>query len=194
MKALHIGLGAVALVALGGCATRNADSLPPAPAGTTAPADAAGAGPGAGQAGSTPGSDAVVGTGATVGPDGDPAVAGTRANFIAAVPSDRIFFDLDQSSLDGEDETVLRAHAQYLQRNPGVRVTVEGHADERGTREYNLALGERRANAAKTFLVSQGIAEQRIGTISYGKERPDATGSDEGSWARNRRAVTVTVQ
>ncbi|MBS0504858.1 MAG: OmpA family protein, partial [Proteobacteria bacterium] len=75
-----------------------------------------------------------------------------------------------------------------------VRVTIEGHADERGTREYNLALGERRANAAKNYLASLGIGAGRISTISYGKERPEALGSDEASWAKNRRAVTVTVQ
>src|SRR3546814_3201658 len=74
--------------------------------------------------------------------------------------------------------------------NPNVRVTVEGHADERGTRDYNLALGERRANAAKNYLVSLGVPESRISTISYGKERPEALGSDESAWAQNRRAVT----
>src|SRR3546814_6894164 len=78
--------------------------------------------------------------------------------------------------------------------NPNVRVTVEGHADERGTRDYNLALGERRANAAKNYLVSLGVPESRISTTSYGKERPEALGSDESAWAQNRRAVTVTVQ
>ena len=75
-----------------------------------------------------------------------------------------------------------------------MRITVEGHADERGTREYNLALGDRRANAAKNYLVARGIAPARITTISYGKERPVALGSDEESWAQNRRAVTVVVQ
>ena len=74
---------------------------------------------------------------------------------------------------------------------PSVRATIEGHCDERGTREYNLALGERRANAAKNFLAAQGISAPRLSIISYGKERPVATGSDEGSWAQNRRAVTV---
>src|SRR3546814_10697194 len=78
--------------------------------------------------------------------------------------------------------------------NPNVRVTVEGHADERGTRDYNLALGERRANAAKNYLVSLGVPESRISTISYGKERPEALGSEESAWAQNRRAVTATVR
>ena len=82
----------------------------------------------------------------------------------------------------------------WLARYPGKRVTVEGHADERGTRDYNLALGERRANAAKTYLVGLGVSAERVQTVSFGKERPAALGSDEASWARNRRAVTVTVQ
>ncbi|HEX8668816.1 MAG TPA: OmpA family protein, partial [Allosphingosinicella sp.] len=81
-----------------------------------------------------------------------------------------------------------------LQRYQNVRVTIEGHADERGTREYNLALGDRRANAAKNYLVGRGIAPGRINVISYGKERPEALGSDESAWAQNRRAVTVVPQ
>jgi len=110
------------------------------------------------------------------------------------VSSDRVFFDTDKYDVDAEDQTTLRSQAQWLAANPNVRVTVEGHADERGTREYNLALGERRANAAKNYLASLGVDSSRITTISFGKERPAALGSDEQAWAQNRRAVTVTVQ
>ena len=81
-----------------------------------------------------------------------------------------------------------------MDRVEPVRITIEGHADERGTRDYNIALGDRRANAAKNYLASLGISPSRINTVSYGKERPAALGSDEASWAQNRRAVTVTVQ
>src|SRR3546814_1195623 len=90
---------------------------------------------------------------------------------MASVSSDRIFFDTDKYDVSAEDQTTLQSQAQWLMANPNVRVTVEGHADERGTRDYNLALGERRANAAKNYLVSLGVPESRISTISYGKER-----------------------
>ena len=86
---------------------------------------------------------------------------------------------------------MLDTQAAWLQRYPNVRVTIEGHADERGTREYNLALGDRRANAAKNYLEARGIAASRMTVMSWGKERPVALGSDEGAWAQNRRAVTV---
>jgi len=118
---------------------------------------------------------------------------GSQADFIASVSSDRIYFDTDKSDVDDEDRATLRSQAEWLLRYPQKRVTVEGHCDERGTREYNIALGERRANAAKNYLAALGIDPARISTISYGKERPAATGSDEASWARNRRAVTVTI-
>lgn len=119
---------------------------------------------------------------------------GSQADFVATMNgSDTIYFDLDQYSVDGVDTAALQSQAQWLARYPQKRATVEGHADERGTREYNLALGERRANAAKNFLVSLGVDASRLTTLSYGKERPAAVGSDEQSWARNRRAVTVTI-
>src|SRR3546814_15376379 len=106
---------------------------------------------------------------------------------MASVSSDRIFFDTDKYDVSAEDQTTLQSQAQWLMANPNVRVTVEGHADERGTRDYNLALGERRANAAKNYLVSLGVPESRISTISYGKERPETTGYDDSAWAQNRR-------
>jgi peptidoglycan-associated lipoprotein len=118
-------------------------------------------------------------------------IPGSRADFLRTVPSDRIFFDTDSYTVDNEDRMTLDAQAAWLQRYPNVRVTIEGHADERGTREYNLALGDRRANAAKNYLQSRGIDVSRMSVISWGKERPDAIGSDESAWAKNRRAVTV---
>ena len=105
-----------------------------------------------------------------------------------------IYFDPDRYNLDSADSAALQTQAQYLAQYPNISITVEGHADERGTREYNLALGERRANAAKNFLVSIGVPANRIRTVSYGKERPVALGSNEAAWAQNRRAVSVVVQ
>ena len=123
-------------------------------------------------------------------------VPGSQEDFLANVGQfgDRIFFDTDRFNVDTEDQTTLQRQAQWLARYPNTRITVEGHADERGTRDYNLALGERRANSAKNYLTSVGVDAARVQTVSYGKERPSAMGSDEQSWAQNRRAVTVTVQ
>jgi peptidoglycan-associated lipoprotein len=118
-------------------------------------------------------------------------VPGSRADFIAQAGSDTIYFGTDAYDVDAEDQAVLTKQAAWLAKYPNVTVTIEGHCDERGTREYNLALGERRANAAKNFLVQAGVPASRVSVISYGKERPVATGSDEASWAQNRRAVTV---
>lgn len=118
-------------------------------------------------------------------------VPGSRADFLAQAGSDTVFFDTDSYDVDAEDQATLSRQAQWLAKYPNVSVTIEGHCDERGTREYNLALGERRANAAKNYLVSVGVPASRISVISYGKERPLATGSDEAAWAQNRRAVTV---
>lgn len=121
-------------------------------------------------------------------------IPGSQADFIAQMMgADTIYFDLDRYNIDSADAAALAQQAQWLGRYPNKRATIEGHADERGTRDYNLALGERRANAAKNYLVGQGIDASRLNTVSYGKERPVALGSDEASWAKNRRAVTVTV-
>lgn len=120
--------------------------------------------------------------------------AGTQAHFAAAVgPSTTIYFDTDRYNVDSQDAAALQAQAQYFARYPQVTFTIEGHADERGTREYNLALGERRANSAKAYLVSLGVDANRISVLSYGKERPVALGSDEGAWAQNRRAASVII-
>ncbi|KRA79350.1 peptidoglycan-associated lipoprotein Pal [Altererythrobacter sp. Root672] len=121
-------------------------------------------------------------------------VPGSQAHFAQAMQGrDTIYFDTDQYNVDSEDQAALRQQAQYMQQYADIRATIEGHADERGTREYNLALGERRANAARNYLVSLGISPDRLNTVSYGKERPVALGSNEASWARNRRAVTVIL-
>lgn len=121
-------------------------------------------------------------------------VPGTQADFVAQLlGQDTVYFDTDKYNIDNADQAALAAQAQWLAKYPGKNATIEGHCDERGTREYNLALGERRANAAKNYLVSLGIDASRITTISLGKERPIALGSDEASWSKNRRAVTVTI-
>jgi peptidoglycan-associated lipoprotein len=119
---------------------------------------------------------------------------GSQADFLSKVAADRVFFATDASDLDGTSRATLDSQAKWLAQYPNTRVTIEGHCDERGTREYNLALGDRRASAAKNYLAAAGVAVSRINTISYGKERPDAVGSDEAAWAKNRRAVTITVQ
>ena len=104
---------------------------------------------------------------------------------------DTVHFALNEYNIEDADKTVLGRQAQWLAKYPAVRVTVEGHCDERGTREYNLALGARRANAVKEYLVSQGVSTARVETVSYGKERPICTESNEGCWAQNRRGTTT---
>ena len=104
---------------------------------------------------------------------------------------DRVFFAYDSSAISPDSAEILDTQVKWLKKHGNVNVVVQGYCDERGTREYNLALGERRANAVKQFLVSQGVAADRVSTISYGKERPAVLGSNEAAWAQNRRAVTV---
>ena len=104
---------------------------------------------------------------------------------------DRVFFAFDSSAISSEAAEVLDGQAKWLKDHKKVNVIVQGYCDDRGTREYNLALGERRANAVKQYLISQGVAADRISTISYGKERPAVLGNNEAAWAQNRRAVTV---
>jgi peptidoglycan-associated lipoprotein len=106
---------------------------------------------------------------------------------------ERVYFDLDQYRLDTEDQDILKRQAAWLASYPNVRILVAGNADERGTREYNLALGERRANAVKEYLVSLGVNASRVDTVSYGKERPVAAGSNDQSWALNRNGWTQIV-
>ena len=102
-----------------------------------------------------------------------------------------VYFDFDQSTIRSEFIDVLRAHAAYLNTNRSATVLIEGHADERGSREYNIGLGERRANAVRTFLEAEGVSDAQMNTISYGEERPAAMGHDDVSWAENRRGVLV---
>jgi peptidoglycan-associated lipoprotein len=104
---------------------------------------------------------------------------------------DRVFFDTDSSTVREDGRQTLNRQAEWLKKYTNYQITIEGHCDERGTREYNLALGERRANAARQYLIAQGIPAARLKTVSYGKERPDPVGSDEAAWARNRRAITA---
>jgi len=115
---------------------------------------------------------------------------GSVADFRQNV-GDRVFFDTDMSTIREDGRQTLNRQAEWLKKYTNYQVTVEGHCDERGTREYNLALGERRANAARQYLIAQGVPAARLKTISYGKERPDPVGSDEAAWARNRRAVSA---
>ncbi len=164
---------ALALTACG----RKAATLPPPPA--QAPATA----PTTGQTGTGTGTDAV----------GTTNVPGSAADFRARAGSDTVRFATDSYELDEESRQTLGRQAEWLSQYPNVRATVEGHADERGTREYNLALGERRANAAKNFLAANGVDASRLTVISYGKERPAVEGNDESAWAANRRAVTVVL-
>jgi peptidoglycan-associated lipoprotein len=170
IKMAAILLASTALVA--GCGKKKVEELPPVAEGTE---------------GQTP-TDPNAGVGQIV--------PGSQEDFLQTVGQygDRIFFDTDKFNVDAEDQSTLQRQAQWLAQYPNTRVTVEGHADERGTREYNLALGERRANSAKNYLASLGVDSSRVQNVSYGKERPQALGSDEQSWAQNRRAVTVTVQ
>jgi len=114
---------------------------------------------------------------------------GTQADLVVNV-GDRVFFGYDRYDLTPEARAILDNQASWLQQYPDLSVTIEGHADERGTREYNLALGERRANSVKNYLVALGVSPARINTISYGKERPAVPGSNETAWAQNRRGVT----
>lgn len=117
-------------------------------------------------------------------------VPGSEQDFIANV-GDRVFFDFDKYSLRADAKATLDKQVAWLKKYPTYAVTVEGHADERGTREYNLALAERRANSVKEYVVAQGLPANRVKTISYGKERPVALGSNEAAWSQNRRGVTV---
>ena len=162
---IFVALGSAAVVA---CSKKPPEALPPAPGGAVE---------------SAPVLPATFGN-----------QPGSQADFVAQMNGqDTIYFDTDQYNVDAVDAAALQAQATWLRQYSQKRATIEGHADERGTRDYNLALGERRANAAKNYLASLGIDATRLSVISYGKERPAALGSDESAWGRNRRAVTVTI-
>ena len=171
---MNTRLAAVMLLAgagaMGACQKKAPEELPPPPATVEAPPS----------------------TVAPATPQGPQ--PGSQQHFVNAVNGQNvIYFDTDTYNIDSADAAALQAQAQYLMQYSSLRITIEGHCDERGTREYNLALGERRANAAKNFLVGLGIDASRITTVSYGKERPAALGSNESSWAQNRRAVSVVI-
>ena len=117
-------------------------------------------------------------------------VLGSQEDLIVNV-GDRVFFGYDSSDLDSDALELLQDQVAWLKQNSDVSVTIEGHCDERGTREYNLALGEKRAQAVKNYLIGLGINPDRVSTISYGKERPAVVGSNDGAWAQNRRSVTI---
>lgn len=172
MNRIVIALTLSSALALGACKKEPPESTPPLPrdiATTPAPTPTATA---------------------PMGPQ-----PGSQSHFSSAMMgADTIYFDTDRFNIDSEDAAALRRQAEYLLQHSSARATVEGHADERGTRDYNLALGERRATAAKNYLVSLGVPDARLSTVSQGEERPIATGSNEAAWARNRRAVTVMIQ
>ena len=117
-------------------------------------------------------------------------VPGSQEDLIVNV-GDRVFFGYDSAELDSDSQELLQDQVAWLKQFPGVSVTVEGHCDERGTREYNLALGEKRAQAVKNYLISMGVNSSRVSTVSYGKERPAVVGSNDGAWSQNRRSVTT---
>jgi peptidoglycan-associated lipoprotein len=170
-SASKLAMVAVLAVAVAGCAPKKPKELPPAPGEPAA-------------SGQTPGG---------AGQNAGGVTPGSVEDFRAQAGSDTVHFGTDLYDIDSSAAAILDAQAAWLAKYPSVRVTIEGHCDERGTREYNLALGDRRANAAKNYLAGKGIAATRMSTISYGKERPAAMGSDESSWAQNRRAVTVLI-
>jgi len=161
MRMRFVGLGGLLLL-VAACSS-TPETPPPAPAGPAGP----------------PGGTAM-----------SAAVPGSQQD-LAQTAGDRVFFEFDRSDVTPEAQQTLQRQAEWLQHYPNVSVTIEGHCDERGTREYNLALGERRANAAKQVLVAAGIPSSRISTISYGKDRPVVPGSNEEAWAQNRVAITT---
>ena len=170
-KTVLIGMTAIAL-SLGACAKRTPppEAVPETPAAPTDPNS------------TDPNSLEVV------------ELPALQADLVAKAGSDTVYFGTDEYSLDEATKVTLAAQARWLLANPNVRASIEGHCDERGTREYNQALGERRANATRDFLVSQGVPAARLQVTSWGKERPVATGSNEEAWAQNRRAVTVIIR
>ncbi len=142
-----------------------------------------------GSGSSSSGSD-VSSEGSITETSGSGIVSGSQEDLIVNV-GDRVFFGYDSSDLDSDALELLQDQVAWLKQNSDVSVTIEGHCDERGTREYNLALGEKRAQAVKNYLIGLGINPDRVSTISYGKERPAVVGSNDGAWAQNRRAVTL---
>ena len=186
MSLRKTGLGlltvSAAVLAVTACAPRRPPASTPVPPGTSQTGPQLPP-PTSGQSGGP--------TTSQLPPPGGPgaAVPGSRQDFVVSA-GDRVYFDTDSYSLRDDAGPVLDAQAAWLARYPGVQVIIEGNADERGTREYNIGLGARRANAVRDYLISRGVAAGRIETVSYGKERPIDGGSGEEAWARNRNAHT----
>lgn len=146
---------------------------------------------GAGGAGGA-GLGAGAAAGTVIGPDGQP-IAVASAQYLQTIIGDRVLFPVDQSTLTAEARALLDQQASWLIAQQTAQVTIEGHADEQGTREYNFRLSARRASAVRDYLVTKGVPDSRLSTIPFGKERPQAVCSDETCWAQNRRAVTVVT-
>ena len=170
---MRIALVSALALSVAACSKKKVEELPPAPA-ATAPA-------------TTPEAPPAATTGTTT-------VPGSRADFLEQAGTDTIHFGTDLYDIDAESQAILTKQAAWLTKYPNTAATIEGHADERGTREYNLALGDRRANSARDYLQSRGVPATRMQTISWGKERPAVDGHDESAWAQNRRAVTVVPE
>ena len=166
-------ISAILLLFVASCATKPKDD-----------ADASGSGS------STSDSSVSTDEGTITETSGSGIVSGSQEDLIVNV-GDRVFFGYDSSDLDSDALELLQDQVAWLKQNSQVSVTIEGHCDERGTREYNLALGEKRAQAVKNYLIGLGISPDRVSTISYGKERPAVVGSNDGAWAQNRRSVTI---
>src|SRR3984885_2068354 len=163
----------VACLGLTACAHKKPNEPPPPPASEVgAGSEASGAGA----------------NGAAAGQNGDDETAGPQAGLLAKRV---IYFDFDNSEIKGEGTDIVGAHAKYLASNPSARVRLEGHTDDRGSREYNIGLGERRAQSVRRALLLQGATEAQLSTVSYGAERPAVAGHDETAWAKNRRVEVV---
>jgi peptidoglycan-associated lipoprotein len=165
----------VVLLLVGACALSACASKPPKAESEPGMASSGAEGAGAANANAS-------------GGGADDEAAGPRAGLLA---KRTVYFDFDSSEIKGEGTDIVAAHAKYLAANPGTRVRLEGHTDERGSREYNIGLGERRAQAVRRALLLQGAADAQISTVSYGEERPAVAGHDEAAWAKNRRVEIV---
>jgi len=178
MRTLSLSVLATATLALAACASNPPPEPPPTPTASTTTTV-------------TPPPVVTPPAPPRVTPPAGPA-AGSKADF-AVKATDRVYFDYDAYNLDSDDQRSLASQVAWLKQFPSTRVEVQGHADERGTRDYNIALGERRAQSVKSYLVAQGIAENRIQTISFGKDKPLDPGSNEAAWSRNRNAYTNVI-
>jgi len=175
-KSLFIWSAVIGAVLLGGCAHKPKPVV--TPTGTTVPADQS----------QTSGADTSGAVGAGVANGTGEGVAGPGG---ALLKNRTIYFDFDSSEIRADYNTLITAHSRYLASNASIRVRIEGNTDERGSREYNIGLGERRAQAVRRALMLQGVAESQITTVSYGEERPAVTGHTEDAWSKNRRAEIV---